>query len=72
MFRKLHIQKLISLDSFLLDKTAAKFRQTLGRVNWDLKLTQWLHNTLLQYMNTSYLAAYLDILQVSYINYHYF
>ena len=47
----------------LVDKTASKFRQMLGRVSWDMRLTHWLHSLLINHLSTSYLSIYLDILQ---------
>ncbi|XP_023933273.1 KAT8 regulatory NSL complex subunit 3 [Lingula anatina] len=46
-----------------VDKTAKRFRQAMGSVGWDTKLTQWLHGVLVDHLSLSFLSAYLDILQ---------
>lgn len=46
-----------------IDKSAQRFRETLGSVMWDARLTQWLHSILIENLTASYLAAYLEILQ---------
>lgn len=51
------------LRRITVDKTARRFRQVLASVSWDVRHTQWLHNTLLDNLNRSYLSAYLDVLQ---------
>lgn len=35
-------------------------------IYWDSKLTHWLHNTLLDNLEMSYLVAYVEILQVNF------
>jgi len=47
-----------------LDKAARHFRIKLNEVNWDTKLTQWLHDVLINNLNQEYLASYLGVLQV--------
>jgi hypothetical protein len=47
-----------------VDKTARRLRQTLASVAWNVKYTQWLHNTLMDNLPPDYLVSYLDAIQV--------
>uniref|UniRef100_A0A7G3ANA9 Putative kat8 regulatory nsl complex subunit 3 isoform x2 n=1 Tax=Lutzomyia longipalpis TaxID=7200 RepID=A0A7G3ANA9_LUTLO len=46
-----------------IDKSCQRMRQALAAVNWDVRLTQWLHGVLMEHLPPCYMSLYLDILQ---------
>uniref|UniRef100_A0A336MPE2 CSON004754 protein n=1 Tax=Culicoides sonorensis TaxID=179676 RepID=A0A336MPE2_CULSO len=47
----------------IIDKSVGRLRKAFASVSWDTKLTQWIHNLLLDNLPSSYLAIYMDMLQ---------
>ncbi|CAH2009972.1 unnamed protein product [Acanthoscelides obtectus] len=46
-----------------VDKAVQRVRRLLATVSWDPKITQWLHQMLIDNLGPHYLTCYLDILQ---------
>ncbi|KAG8226516.1 hypothetical protein J437_LFUL006906 [Ladona fulva] len=46
-----------------VDRAARRVRQAFSSASWDFKLITWLHATLMECLNGTYLAAYLDTLR---------
>lgn len=53
----------IVLRRLAVDRSASRLRSAFEDVEWQLKLTQWLHTVLMENLPTSLLACYLDIIQ---------
>ncbi|KAG5886123.1 hypothetical protein JTB14_021346 [Gonioctena quinquepunctata] len=51
------------LRRHVVDKAVQRVRRLLASVTWDPKITQWLHQLLIDNLSPNYLACYLDILQ---------
>ncbi|XP_074028949.1 reduction in Cnn dots 1 isoform X4 [Leptinotarsa decemlineata] len=47
----------------VIDKAVQRVRRLFASVTWDPKITQWLHQLLIDNLGPHYLACYLDILQ---------
>ncbi|XP_055854830.1 KAT8 regulatory NSL complex subunit 3 isoform X2 [Episyrphus balteatus] len=47
----------------VVDKSAQRMRKALASVQWEPRITQWLHGLLMECLPPSYMASYLDILQ---------
>lgn len=47
-----------------IDKSVERVRKLMATISWDVKYTQWLHQILMENLSKSYLAIYLDMLQV--------
>ena len=46
-----------------VDKATKRVRQILSRIEWDTKLTTWLHSSMVDGLSIPLLACYLDIIQ---------
>jgi regulatory NSL complex subunit 3 len=46
-----------------IDKSADRMRKVLSSVSWDTPIVQWIHGLMMEFLPSSYLAAYLDIMQ---------
>lgn len=47
-----------------IDKSAERMRKCLASVAWETSMIQWMHGLLMEYLPPSYLAAYIDIMQI--------
>ncbi|XP_055389726.1 mucin-5AC isoform X1 [Condylostylus longicornis] len=47
----------------IVDKSVKRIRKVFAKINWEMRLTQWLHETLINNLPSTYMAVYLDILQ---------
>lgn len=48
----------------IICKGVQRVRRLMATIGWDQKLTQWLHQLLIDNLDSEYLACYLEILQV--------
>lgn len=46
-----------------IEKSVSRMRQALASVQWDPKMTQWLHGLLSNHLPPSYMVSYVEILQ---------
>lgn len=47
----------------IVDKSVERLRKAFASIFWETRLTQWIHNLLLDNLPSSYLAIYMDTLQ---------
>lgn len=60
----LSVQNECLLRYHTVRKVVQRVRRLMATVAWDTKLTQWLHQLLMDHLDSNHLACYLDILQV--------
>lgn len=46
-----------------VDKSVARMRTALSAIQWDIRITQWIHGLMIDNLPPSYMTSYLDILQ---------
>ncbi|XP_043481442.1 KAT8 regulatory NSL complex subunit 3 [Leptopilina heterotoma] len=46
-----------------IDTAAKRFREIMASIGWDIRISQWIHCLLFDYLPQEYLVIYLDILQ---------
>lgn len=47
----------------IIEKSVSRFRQALASVQWESRITQWLHSLLMKHLSSIYMVSYIDILQ---------
>lgn len=47
----------------IIEKSVTRMRATLGSVQWEPRLTSWLHALLMTHLPPKYMVSYIDILQ---------
>lgn len=47
----------------IIEKSMTRMRTTLGSVQWEPRLTSWLHALLMTHLPPKYMVSYIDILQ---------